>query len=340
MRDRYLITGAQGFIGRYFVRHLLDRFSGAIVLGLGRSSEQVRTFLHQVTYRDETVIAPLPEKLRNLDPHRYSYISGSHSPEGYGELLRDFCPTVVVHLAASWRGGADEQVFQTNLRSTEDLLTAIRISGSKIRFFLLVSSGGVYGNQKELPIKETAAASPIDPYSRSKFLSENLALSFGSESGTSMAIARVFNVFGPGQDELHFAGRMAGQIAAFLAEKSAPVVRVGCLSSTRDYLDVRDVCSAICTILEQSLEGISNVGSGVETNVGHLLQVMLNAAEVESVVEIKAETRESDNISRQCANVGRLAGVGFVPQYTPSQTCRDMLEYYARVVYQGPTAKT
>src|SRR5205814_3291698 len=156
-----------------------------------------------------------PGKLREIDTTRYSYINCDLSTAtNVVAVLRDSCPTTIIHLAASLRGVSEEIVFKNNVASTEGLLNALRETGMKITRFLLVSSGGAYGNQKSQPISEAAPVRPLDSYSHSKLESEKRVLAFGRESGIPTMIARVFNVFGPGQDELHFAGRMAGRIAA------------------------------------------------------------------------------------------------------------------------------
>ncbi len=333
MKHRYLVTGAQGFIGRYFVSHLLDRFPQSAVLGIGRSPGQNSTFRHSVTCGDRAVIAPLPERLRNVDTDRYAYVACELSSAKFGQLVRDFQPTAVIHLAATLRGISEELAFQNNVGGTETLLAALRETGLNIRLLLLASSGGVYGRQESLPIAEAATVQPIDLYSRGKLASEDLARSFAIETRVTTAIARIFNVFGPGQDELHFAGRMAGQIAAILAGRSTPVIRTGPLVCTRDFLDVRDVCLALGTILEGNLEGVCNVASGVETNVDNLLQVLLQVAGLETTVEIEELIGRTDPIPRHFANINRLTEAGFGPQHSIAHTTRDMLNYYSRLIY-------
>ncbi len=338
MTPHYLVTGAQGFIGRYFVAHLLDRFPESTVLGIGRSPGQNLTFNHFVTCRDRAIPAPLPEHLRNFGDARYSYIPSGLSDANLAELIRDFHPTAIVHLAGSLRGSSEESIFQNNVGSTEELLNGIRASGVKIGFLLLASSGGVYGRQESLPIAESAPVQPVDSYSRSKLASEDQVRLFGLQSRIPTAIARIFNVFGPGQDELHFASRIAAQVAAILTGNSAPVIRTGLLSSTRDFLDVRDVCSALGAILERRLEGICNVASGVETNVSDLLQLLLQVAGLETTVDLQRETGRLDLIPRHFANVNRLAKTGFTPQYSRCQSCHEILTYYTRLTYQRSPA--
>jgi nucleoside-diphosphate-sugar epimerase len=333
MTRRYLVTGAQGFVGRYFVAYLLDRFPQAMVLGIGRSPWERSSFLHSVTCGAQGVPAPLPEHLRNMGDERYSYVSSGLSSPKLTELIRDFQPTAVVHLAASLRGISEEKVFQNNVCGTEGLLGALRTSRVNICLLLLASSGGVYGRQESLPIAESAKVRPTDLYSRSKVASEHIAHSFALQTGIPTAIARIFNVFGPGQDEHHFAGRMAGQVAAILAGKSAPIIRTGPLSGTRDFLDVRDVSSALGAVLERNLDGVCNIASGVETNVRDLLHLLVQASGLQSTVQIQQPTNRADPIPRHFANISQLARTGFAPQHSHEQTCQEMLNYYARVIY-------
>jgi nucleoside-diphosphate-sugar epimerase len=333
MTRRFLVTGAQGFIGRYFISHLLDCFPQTAVLGIGRSPGQNSTFLHHVTCGDRVVLAPLPEHLRYVD--RYSYIPCELSSTKLTELIRDFHPTAIIHLAASLRGISEEVIFENNVRCTQGLLDSIHASRAPLTLLLLASSGGVYATQQSLPFTETSPVQPVDLYSRSKLAAEDLARSFATQTGIPTAIARIFNVLGPGQDELHFAGRMAGQVAAILVGKSTPVIWAGPLSATRDYLDVRDVCSALGMLLERELEGLYNVASGIETNTGDLLQLFIQAAGLQSAVEIKQERCGPDPIPRHFASIDRLTKAGFSPRYSIAHIASDMLNYYTRLIYTG-----
>jgi GDP-4-dehydro-6-deoxy-D-mannose reductase len=178
----------------------------------------------------------------------------------------------------------------------------------------------------------------VDSYSRSKLAGEDLTRSFALQSGIPAAIARIFNAFGPGQDELHFAGRVAAQIAAIQAGKSRPVIQTGPLSRTRDFLDVRDVCLALGTLLERNFEGVCNIASGVETNVGDLLQLFLRESGLQAPPDIRQETGRPDPVPRHFANINRLAETGFAPQRPLAQTCSEMLNYYTRLIYRESPA--
>jgi nucleoside-diphosphate-sugar epimerase len=331
MTPRYLLTGAQGFIGRHMVSHLLCHSPQSTILGVGRSPRQDLFFNHSLNCGDRRVLAILPEYLRTVVGSRYRYVSTDLTSLDFTAAVRDFRPTKVIHLAATLRGAPDEITYQNNVRGTASLLHAI--AQCDIEMLLFASSGGVYGKQDHFPIEETAVVLPLDSYSRSKLASEELVRQFAVQAGIATAIARIFNVVGPGQDELHFAGRIAGQLASILARKAEPILRVGPLSSSRDFLDARDTCEGLAVILESNRRDIYNVGSGVETNVGDLLRVFLDTAGLRTNVEIESDTARIDPVPRHVANIGRLAAEGFAPQYSLELTCREMLDYWTRHVY-------
>jgi nucleoside-diphosphate-sugar epimerase len=331
MTQRYLLTGVQGFIGRHMVSHLLCHSPQSTVLGVGRSPQQDSFFNHSLSCGDRRVPASLPEYLRTALGPGYRYVSMDIASADFAAAVRGFRPTQVIHLAAALRGAPDELIYQNNVRSSSALLHAI--GQCDVEMLLFASSGGVYGKQDHFPIEETAVVLPLDSYSRSKLASEDLVRQFALQSGVPTAIARIFNVLGPGQDELHFAGRIACQLASILARKAEPIIRVGRLSSSRDFLDVRDICHGLAVILGSNHQGVYNVGSGVETSVGELLRVFLDAAGLRKDVQIETDATRIDAVPRHVANIGRLADKGFVPQHSLELSCQEMLAYCARYVY-------
>jgi|SRR6266853_1374188 len=331
MTQRYLVTGAQGFVGRHLVFHLLSHFPRSTVLGVGRSPHQESSFSYPVTFGEQRVPAALPEYLRNAFGPRYRYVSADLASFDFASAMRDFRPTKVIHLAATLRGVPDENIFQSNVQGTASLLHSI--GQCDVEMILFASSGGVYGNQDKLPIEETAVAQPLDSYSRSKLASEDLVQKFAIRSGITTRIARIFNVCGPGQDHLHLAGRLANQIASILAHKSEPILRVGSLTSTRDFLDVRDVCGGLAALLESHCQGVYNVGSGSETSVGDLLGMFLDCAGLRKDVQLDIDNARIDHVSRHVADISRLLKAGFAPQYPLSLSCQEMLAYCGRYVY-------
>jgi len=329
---RYLVTGAQGFVGRYLINCLLSHADDSTILGIGRSPQRDLHFLHPLTCVAQRVRAPLPEPLRASRSARYSYLSIDLLSDKLTVVVSQFRPTAVIHLAASLRGGTDEFISLNNVRSTKSLLKALMTSGSKVEVFLLASSGGVYGRQETQPIGEDAPVAPIDGYAKSKVGSEEMVQDFAEQSGVPVAIARIFNVLGPGQDELHLGGRLVSQIGTILSRATPAVIRTRSLASTRDFLDVRDVSSALALILGQNRTGIYNVGSGVETRIADLVMLFVQAAELREAARIESDSNVIDPIPRHVASIQKIVATGFRPTHPLAVSCRDMLEYYRRLI--------
>jgi len=279
----------------------------------------------------------LPEPLRASRSPRYSYLSLDLLSDELADVVSQFRPTAVIHLAASLRGVPDEFIMLNNVRSTESLLKALVSYGSKLEIFVLASSAGVYGRQELQPVTENTRLVPLDDYAKSKVISEDRVQDFAQQSGIPVAIARIFNILGPGQDELHFGGRIVSQIGTILGGATPAVIRTTSLASTRDFLDVRDVSTALALILEQNRGGTYNVGSGVETKIADLVMLFLRSAELQEVARIESDPNVIDPIPRDMASIQRIAAIGFMPTHPLALTCCEMLEYYQRFILPSKT---
>src|SRR3954462_13374453 len=94
---RVLVTGAQGFVGRYLVDHLLRTYPGAEVLGLGRSPRLSDGFTHSLQWGLSRLRAPLPKELEGVfASSHYHYVSLDlgRQPE-LTALIAEFRPTLV-----------------------------------------------------------------------------------------------------------------------------------------------------------------------------------------------------------------------------------------------------
>ena len=112
-----LVTGAQGFIGRYLVAQWLAAEPRGEVIGIGRSRGQRETFTHEVGWGGSRVAAPLPAPLRAaLASPAYRYVAlDVLDRRALTEFLRTFEPQVVVHLAGALRDEPTPRLFSVNV---------------------------------------------------------------------------------------------------------------------------------------------------------------------------------------------------------------------------------
>ena len=166
MTDRILVTGAQGFIGRYLIADLLHHDDDVNVLGIGRSPASPNTFTHVVRWGNERVQAPLPRTLAaSVQDDRYTYhaVDICNGPS-LTSVVREFQPTVVVHLAGALRDDPFDRLIHHNILGVAQLLDSVIDATAKAPLIVLGSSGSVYGVVDVLPIREDALCVPVELY--------------------------------------------------------------------------------------------------------------------------------------------------------------------------------
>ena len=329
---RYLVTGAQGFVGRFVVAHLL-RHNECDVLGIGRSNAR-DGFTHSITWNEQSIPAPLPDAIPVclLSQDNYHYEPADLEDRNrLSQLVQSYRPHFIIHLASGLFGDPAQKLFRCNVEGTINLLESIP-HDSCIKRIVLGSSGGVYGRVSRIPIRESDAPNPIHMYSVSKFAAELAAQVTASGRGLPLVIARLFNIVGPGQDERHACGRWMQQLVS-IAHGLPPELHVGSLDATRDFIDVRDTASACVHLCQHGVAGqIYNAATGVETQMREVLQACVEIAELSAVVQVHETYQRDADIPRHAGDIGKLKSTGWSPQYSLTESLKDLYRYYAGIV--------
>ena len=242
-----LVTGGAGFIGS----HIVDQFvqEGHRVSVIDDLSTGKRKQVHRkaVFYKLD-VCGPKVE-----------------------EVFKKERPLVIVHMAAQMnvRKSTEDPVFdaEVNIFGTLRLLElAVRHGARKILF---ASSGGtVYGEQEAFPASESHPTQPLSPYGISKLTCEYYLEYYRHVAGLKYVALRLANIYGPRQN----ADGEAGVVAIFTQHMLAgeqPRINGNGLQ-TRDYVYVGDVVEAVRAVFNQPVEGVFNVGTGIETTVNEI----------------------------------------------------------------------
>jgi UDP-glucose 4-epimerase len=275
----YLITGAAGFLG------------SALANQLAREGHQVRG-LDDLSTGDPATLSP--------DVH-FTRGDVNDRPKLW-TLLQDV--DCVYHLAA--RVSVPESVLYpreynaVNVGGTVSLMEAMRDVG--VRRVVLISSGAVYGDQLEQPLRETAEPNPRSPYAVSKLAAEYYLRTIGDLWGIETVSLRVFNAYGPGQ---RLPASHPPVIPYFLrqAVRNGTLVIHGQGMQTRDYVYVDDVVRAmIAASTAANINHLTiNVGSGRETSVRELVRHVMELTK--SDAEIIYNPRTDSGVSRMCADI-------------------------------------
>jgi GDP-4-dehydro-6-deoxy-D-mannose reductase len=330
---RVLVTGSQGFIGRHVVATWLAEDPDAVVTGLGRSPRDDRCFTHRVTWQGRSHPAPVPADLRAaLAGPRYRYVPIDLTDRpALTRLLAEVRPDVVVHLAAALRDEPPEQLVRVNVGAVVSLLESVVGAGIAPPRLVMGSSGSVYGvvPGRGLPLAEHMPCAPIDPYSASKRAAEDMARILADQHGLPAVWARIFNPVGPGQDERHLCGWLGQQVAAIDAGHTDPVISVGPLHTTRDYIDVRDTASALRTLALHGEPGaVYNVATGQETSGEQVLALLAEASGVQFATDERRLPARRVDMERHVADVGALRSLGWAPRTSLATSLAGVLAYY------------
>ena len=288
---QYLITGAAGFLGSALANRLSNE--GHTVRGVDDlSTGNPEALVPEVHFTRGDV---------NDRPKLWT-------------LLQDI--DCVYHLAA--RVLVPESVLypreynQVNVGGTVTLMEAMRDVGvSRVVF---ISSGAIYGNQDDQPVKEDARPSPRSPYAVSKLSAEYYVHSIGALWGIETVVLRVFNAYGPGQ---HLPPVHAPVIPNFLRQsaQNGTLIINGDGNQTRDYVyrnDAVDAMVASATAPDINQHTI-NVGSGVETSVRDLVDLVQNVTGAKP--EVMYNPRNDRGPAHMCADISLAKEkLGYVPK--------------------------
>lgn len=303
----FLITGAAGFLGSALANHLA--IDGHQVRGLDDLSKGDPDSLDKSVHFTRGDVNDRPKLwtlLQNVD--------------------------CVYHLAA--RVSVSESVLYpreynaVNVGGTVSLMEAMRDVG--VRRVVFISSGAIYGEQKEQPLQESLIPQPDSPYAVSKLSSEYYIRTIGRLWGIETVSLRVFNAYGPGQ---HLPASHPPVIPNFLrqAVKNGSIVVHGDGKQTRDYVFIDDVIRAmIAAATAPSIDNhVINVGSGSETSVRGLARMI--AEITKSDAEIIYNPRSNSGVERMCADLSLAKEkLGYIPQFTLEEGLHLTIERDAR----------
>lgn len=237
-----LVTGASGFIGAQLCRYLSRQ--GASVTGVYCSNPPSGDHARWV----------------GLD---------LTAPDAAGRIIRDVQPDVVFHLAGSVQGRRELDAvlptFENNLAATVRLMVAVQEAGCCRRL--------VITNSQEEPAQGAKEPVPASPYAASKFAASAYARMFHALYGLPVTIARVFMVYGPGQQD-H--GKLIPYTIRQALDGMAPELSSGVRKI--DWIFVDDVVEGLSRLgCEAGVEGQTiDLGSGKVRTIRATVDEILN----------------------------------------------------------------
>ena len=247
-----LITGGLGFIGSHIADELMDDNHITIIDNLSTGNIK---------------------NLKNPENDNLKIVKEDIRNSNLKELTTDI--DYIFHLAAmaSVPLSVENPIEcnDVNVNATVELLKAAADNGvGKIVFS---SSSAVYGENRNMPLKETEPLMPTSPYAASKASCELYLKSFHDSYGLNYTALRYFNVFGPKQDKnSQYAAVIPNFISALLEGKQAIIYGDG--EQTRDFVYVGDIVRANIAACKSDFNGVVNVASGEKLTINRLYEIV------------------------------------------------------------------
>ena len=313
---RIIVTGINGFVAQHFLAFLATQKNDFIILGLGRSDH----FDHQ------------KYSSLNIEYIKVDLLNREH----VGEILRNFKPEYLVHLASfssvghSWKHPNDSFVNNTNIFL--NLADQIRLHNIPCRI-LSIGSSEEYGNVDPgtLPLTEESLLSPISPYAVARVSQEMISKIYADGYGVDIIMTRSFNHIGPGQKNVFVVSSFAKQLVHIANNPNAErKVITGDLKIIRDFVDVRDVVKAYYLLLMGGTKGeIYNICSGDGISLEAIMGKMCSILGIEIELETDPNLiRPNDNkiILGSAAKIKR--SLGWVPGINIDRSLADIIEWW------------
>ena len=246
-----VVTGAAGFIGSHLSERLIKE--GFKVVGVD---------CFNGNYAREIKINNLRDLLKEKN---FGFIEGNLNSIDLKEILKD--ADYVFHLAAQpgvrsiW--GRDFKIYtDNNIIAVANLLESLK-ENKILKKLVFASSSSIYGDTKELPVKENTEANPVSPYGVTKLAGEKLLFSYGSNFKVPYVILRFFTVFGPRQrPDMGF----NIFIKKILNGETLPIYAGG--KSTRDFTYVSDIVDGCLLAAKSKVKYETfNIGGGHRVNL-------------------------------------------------------------------------
>jgi UDP-glucose 4-epimerase len=304
MADKVLVTGAAGFIGSNLAGMLCKK--GYSVLGVDSFTDY---YAREI--KEQNLLA-LKEQ------EQFEFIEEDLSKTDISKLLQRV--STVYHLAAqagvrySW--DHFQEYVNNNIIATQRLLDACSENKQRVVF---ASSSSVYGNAKELPVKETMPLNPISPYGVTKVACEEMLKLYHDSHQIPVTIMRYFTVYGPMQRP-----DMAINIFTHKIINNEPFEIFGDGSQSRDFTFVDDIVAGTISAGESKKEfGIYNLGGGSTITVQEL---------VDTLGELIGKKPNSKNTDEQRGDVRNThADISKAKKelgYKPTTNIKDGLKKY------------
>ena len=247
-----MVTGSSGYLGRALVGYLQDR--SIDVLPCTRSTIDIRAF------------STLAKKAEYQDVSHLYHLAG------------------VTGVKESWRDPTE--FYAVNVLGTQQALEFCRRTQAKF----IYASAFVHGSKECSPVAENAVVEPVNPYSHSKWVGEEICRHYADKFDVKYVIARLFNVYGSTQSTSFLIPRIIQQV-----ESDSNEILVHGLTPLRDYVYIDDVTRLMYMLGQLNQVNFTlNIGTGIGTSVREVIDHVQGIWGTTKMIADKGTTRPNE----------------------------------------------
>ena len=293
---KIIIIGSEGFIGSHLVTYFIKK--GWDISGID---------------------------LVDHPRQKYSYTKISRlSPEFdelFGKNQFDICINAAGNGNVSFSVEHPVMDFEANVLDTIKLLDTIKRFNPSCKYMHL-SSAAVYGNPRQLPVREDDYCEPVSPYGWHKLISENICKEYYQIYNIPTIILRPFSVYGPGLRK-----QLIWDLYAKL-KASSEVILFGTGEESRDFIYIEDLVIAIHIIIEKAIFNAPcyNIACGEEITIENICYLFNSFLDATRNIRFNQEIRKGDPINWR-ANINKLKELGFSPTVKLEDGLRQTFEW-------------
>lgn len=308
---KVLITGGCGFIGSHLVEFLSnDNF--------------------EVSVFDKYNIN---DSYGWLDSYKYKkeidfYMADIRDFDAVEKSIKD--KDIVIHLAAligiPYSYYSPLAYINTNIVGTYNVLESCKKLNTKQ--LIVTSTSEVYGSALYTPIDEKHPIQAQSPYSASKSSADNLAISYHKSFGLPVKIIRPFNTYGPRQS-------LRAVIPTIISQTIDPYtdkIKVGDISTTRDFNYVKDMCEAFIELINHDSYGeVYNVGSSKNISIENLIKKIFEITKIEKeiILEDKRLRPKNSEVLELISDFKKFNSLtNWQPKYNFEKGLNETIDWY------------